>query len=63
MSSSLTIVLEDHEKLTEMCGVNDENLKILEKLSGLTSFERDLGVVDNQGFDLGSLLKVIKLMG
>lgn len=33
MSNSLTIVLEDQEKLTEMCGANDENLKTLEKLT------------------------------
>lgn len=40
MSTSLTIVLENHNKLTEMCGVNDENLKTLEKLIGIRVFSR-----------------------
>lgn len=40
MSNSLTIVLEDHQKLTEMCGVNDENLKTLENLTGTHVYTR-----------------------
>ncbi len=40
MSNSLTIVLEDHNKLTEMCGVNDENLKTIEKLIGTHVYSR-----------------------
>ncbi|HAK47186.1 MAG TPA: phosphate starvation-inducible protein PhoH [Spirochaeta sp.] len=40
MSDSLTIVLEDHDKLTEICGVNDENLKALENLTGTRVFSR-----------------------
>ena len=40
MSNSLTIVLEDHDKLTEMCGVNDENLKTLENLIGNRVYSR-----------------------
>ncbi|MDC7227168.1 MAG: PhoH family protein [Spirochaetales bacterium] len=40
MSNSLTIVLEDHEKLTDICGVNDENLIILEKLTGTKVYSR-----------------------
>ena len=40
MSNSLTIVLEDHQKLTDMCGVNDENLKTLENLTGARVYTR-----------------------
>ena len=40
MSSSLTIVLEDHHRLTEMCGVNDENLKTIEQLIGNKVYSR-----------------------
>ena len=40
MSTSLTIVLENHDKLTEMLGVNDVNLKTLEKLIGIPVFSR-----------------------
>ncbi len=34
MNSNLTIVLEDHGVLSELCGANDENLKAIEALLG-----------------------------
>ena len=40
MGDSLTIVLENHEKLTEICGVNDENLKTIESHIGARVFSR-----------------------
>ena len=40
MSNNLTIVLEDHSQLSEMCGVNDENLKTIEKLIGSSVYSR-----------------------
>ena len=40
MSNNLTIVLENHQKLTEMCGANDENLKTIENLVGTRVYSR-----------------------
>ena len=40
MGSSLTIVLDNHEKLAELCGVNDENLKTIEKHVGARVYTR-----------------------
>ena len=35
MEEKYSIILENHKKLTELCGSNDSNLKLIEKLLGL----------------------------
>lgn len=60
MSNSLTIVLEDHNKLTEMCGVNDENLKAIEELIGARVYSRGNEIhLDSEDAEKQSLFRKI----
>ncbi len=60
MSNNLTIVLEDHHKLTEMCGVNDENLKTLENLTGTRVYSRGNEIhIDSEAVPVQNFFKDI----
>jgi len=60
LGKSLTIVLEDHEKLTEMCGVNDENLKTIENMVGSKVYSRGNEIhFDSDDSDKQSLFRKI----